>query len=175
MAPFWLKNGGTFYFCFMEKRRTQKIKKNLKSYLRIAQGDRDRRLFIDIMNCPTRYISRESLESQTVSFEDMKKFYCDKEWMLDRIDQFEWDIKMMEKKTPYAAIQYVRKRIGYDDYLKEYAVSHKISEDDLFDILYEIEERSKEFATVEEWLDYIDEYTRKLRFQNQQEIKDGVA
>lgn len=151
------------------------IARNMKSYLRIAQGERDRRLFMDIMNCPTRYISRDSLESQTVSFEDMKKFYCDKEWMLDRIDQFEWDIKMMEKKTPYAAIQYVRKRIGYDEYLKEYAVSHKISEDDLFDILYEIEERSKEFATVEEWLDYIDEYTRKLRFQNQQEIKDGVS
>lgn len=151
------------------------IARNLKSYLRIAQGERDRRLFIDIMNCPTRYISRESLESQTISFEDMKKFYCDKEWMLDRIDQFEWDIKMMEKKTPYAAIQYVRKRIGYDDYLKEYAVSHKISEEDLFEILYEIEERAKEFKTTEEWLEYIEEYTRKLKFQNQQEIKEGVS
>ena len=151
------------------------IARNIKSYLRIAQGERERRLFIDIMNCPKRYISRESLESQTVSFEDMKKFYCDKEWMLDRIDQFEWDVKMMEKKTPYAAIQYVRKRIGYDEYLKEYAVSHKISEDDLFDILYEIEERSKEFATVEEWLEYIEEYTRKLKFQNQQEVKDGIS
>lgn len=151
------------------------IARNLKSYLRIAQGERDRRLFIDIINCPKRYISRESLESHTISFEDMKRFYCDKEWMLDRIDQFEWDMKMLEKKTPYAAIQYIRKKVGYDEYLKEYAVSHKISEEDLFDVLYEIEERSKEFGTVEEWLEYIEEYTRKLKFQNQQEIKDGIS
>lgn len=151
------------------------IARHLKSYLKLAKGERDRRLFIDVMNCPTRYISRESLESQTVSFEDMKKFYCDKEWMLDRIDQFEWDIKMMEKKTPYAAIQYVRKRIGYDEFLKEYASSHKISEEDLFEVLYEIEERAKEFKTTEEWLEYIEEYTRKLTFQNQQDMKDGVA
>ena len=153
------------------------IARNLKSYLKIAQGERDRRLFLDIMNCPKRYISRESLETQKVSFEDMKKFYCDKDWMLDRIDQFEWDIKMMEKKTPYAAIQYVRKRIGYDEYLREYALNHKISEEDLFDILYEIEERAKEFSTVEEWFAYIDDYSRKLRCQNQnqQEMKDGIS
>ena len=113
------------------------IARNLKSYLKLAQGERDRRLFLDVMNCPKRYISRDSLESQRIVFEDLKKFYCDKEWMLDRIDQFEWDIKMMEKKTPYAAIQYVKKRIGYDEYLKEYAQIHKISEEDLFDILFE--------------------------------------
>ena len=153
------------------------IARNLKSYLCLARGDRERRLFLDVMNCPKRYISRDSLESQKVSFEDLKKFYCDKEWMLDRIDQFEWDLRMMENKTPYAAIQYVRKRIGYDDYLKEYAANHKIPEEDLFDILFEIEERAKEFQTVEEWLKYIEEYTRKLKSQNQrqQDIRDGIA
>lgn len=151
------------------------IARNLISYLKMAKGSRDRRLFLDVMNCPKRYISRESLESTLISFEDLKRFYCDKEWMIDRIDQFEWDIKMMENKTPYAAIQYVRKRIGYDEYLKEYALNHKISEEDLFDILFEIEERSKEFKTVEEWLEYIDEYSRKLKTQNQHEVKDGIS
>lgn len=153
------------------------IARNLKSYLCLANGARERRLFLDIMNCPKRYISRESLESPQVSFEDLKKFYCDKEWMLDRIDQFEWDIKMMANKTPYAAIQYVRKKIGYDEYLREYAASRKIPEEELFDLLFEIEERAKEFKTVEEWLSYIDEYTRKLKIQNQQQqaTKDGVV
>ena len=56
-------------------------------------------------------------------------------------------------------------------------MNHKISEEDLFDILYEIEERAKEFSTVEEWFAYIDDYSRKLRCQNQnqQEMKDGIS
>lgn len=153
------------------------IARNLKSYLCLANGARERRLFLDVMNCPKRYISRESLESPQVSFEDLKRFYCDKEWMLDRIDQFEWDMKMMANKTPYAAIQYVRKKIGYDEYLREYAASRKIPEEELFDLLFEIEERAKEFQTVEEWLSYIEEYTRKLKVQNQQQqdTKDGIV
>ena len=46
--------------------------------------------------------------------------------MTDRIDQFEWDVKMMEKMTPYAAITYLRKRVGYDEYLKEYCISRHL-------------------------------------------------
>ena len=33
-------------------------------------------------------------------------------WMQDRIDQLEWDMKMMEEQTPYAAIQYIRESIS---------------------------------------------------------------
>ena len=58
--------------------------------------------------------------------------------MQDRIDQFEWDIKMMENKTPYAAVQYIRRRIGYDDYLREWAKIHRTGEEDLFEILEQI-------------------------------------
>ena len=78
-----------------------------------------------------------------VSFEDIRCFYMDKSWMLDRIDQFEWDLSMMEGQTPYAAIQYIRKHIGYDDYLKEYARERRISEEDLFTVLTEIQEKRK--------------------------------
>ena len=37
--------------------------------------------------------------------------------MTDRVDQLEWDMKMIKDKTPYAAIQYIRKHMGYDEFL----------------------------------------------------------
>ena len=100
--------------------------------------------------------------------------------MQDRIDQFEWDVKMMENKTPYAAIQYIRKKIGYDDYLKEYAKIRRIREEDLFEILYEIQERSKEFQSFEEWFLYIENYGKMLKEKKDRSRKDqngeqGVA
>lgn len=148
------------------------IARNLISYVRLALGERERRLFLDVMNAPKRYISRESLERAEVSFEDIRRFYMDKSWMLDRIDQFEWDIKMLEGQTPYAAIQYIRKHIGYDDHLREYAESRKISEEDLFTVLAEIEEKAKEFASTEEWLSYIETYTRAIQSKKSRQMKD---
>ena len=152
------------------------IARNLISYVRLALGERDRRLFLDVMNAPVRYISRDSLENAVVSFEDIRCFYMDKSWMLDRIDQFEWDLSMMEGQTPYAAIQYIRKHIGYDDYLKEYARERRISEEDLFTVLTEIQEKSKDYSDMQEWLDYIERYSAALLGQKTRQSgrNDGV-
>ena len=104
------------------------IGKDIQAYFRLAMGERRRQDFLQVMNRPKRYIGRDSLAGRAVSFEDIRNHYCDKEWMMDRIDQFEWDVKMLAKMAPYAAIQYIRKRIGYDDFLRDYAFSHNIPE-----------------------------------------------
>ena len=83
------------------------IGKNLCAYLRMAIGKRERKDFLEVMNRPIRYISRSAVETGEVSFESLRKFYCDKEWMLDRIDQLDVDLRVMKNLTPYAAIQYI--------------------------------------------------------------------
>ncbi len=140
------------------------IARNLMSYMRLASGERERRLFLDVMNAPVRYISRDSMEGSSVKvcFEDLRRFYMDKDWMLDRIDQFEMDLKMLENQTPYASIQYIRRHIGYDGYLKKYAEDHRIKEESLFEILAGIEERAKDFQSAGEWFAYIENYTKTL-------------
>ena len=112
---------------------------DLMSYLRMSQEGCKRRYLLRIANRPKRYLSRESMEGQ-VSYESLRNFYCDKAWMLDRIDQLEWELKMLKDKAPYAALQYIRKGMGYDDFLREYAVSHKISKEELLEIADEIHE-----------------------------------
>ena len=98
----------------------------------------------------------------------MRKFYCDKAWMIDRIDQLEWDVKMLVKMAPYAAIQYLRKRIGYDDFLREYALQHQMQNSDLLDVLSEIEEAAKAFSSVEEWFAHVEEYTETLKVKEKE-------
>ena len=139
------------------------IAKDIMAYFRLATGKRRRQDFLQVMNRPKRYLGRDSVAGAKVSFEDMRKFYCDKDWMIDRIDQFEWDVKMLMKMAPYAAIQYIRKRIGYDDFLKEYAFTHQINRSDLNEVLAEIEEAAKAFTSVEEWFTHVEEYTETLR------------
>lgn len=143
------------------------IGRNLCAYLRMVVGKKERKDFLEVMNRPIRYISRSAVESGEVSFESLRRFYCDKEWMLDRIDQLDVDLRIMKNMTPYAAIQFIRKKIGYDDFLRDYALTHKIKAEDLFEVLHEIQERAKEYKTIPEWFSHIEQYTKELERKSQ--------
>ena len=145
------------------------------SYLRLSQGEYDRKYFLQIANRPNRYLTRESMKTGNVSYESLRRYYRDKDWMVDRIDQLEWDMKMICDKTPYAAIQYIRKRMGYDEFLKEYAAYRKISSEDLFAVLEEIGQNSKGYGTIKEWFEHIESYGKMLKEQNKKNgEKEGV-
>ena len=144
------------------------IAKDFQAYMRLALGRRERKDFLQVMNRPKRYIGRDSLTGAEVSFEDIRKFYCDKDWMMDRIDQFEWDVKMLAKMAPYAGIQYIRKRIGYDDFVRDYAYTHHTERSNLNEIIAELEDSAKQYTTIEEWFRHIEEYTEMLRLKEQQ-------
>lgn len=141
------------------------IGQNLITYMKMALGDRSRKSFLEIMNRPNRYISRDSVDKGDISFEDLRRFYQDKDWMLDRIDQLDVDLRVIQRCAPYAAIQYIRKHIGYDEFLREYAQFRRIKLEDLNDVLREIEERAKAFKTIKEWFAHIEEYSQELRRQ----------
>ena len=145
------------------------------SYLRLSQGEYDRKYFLQIANRPNRYLTRESMKTGNVSYESLRRYYRDKDWMVDRIDQLEWDMKMICDNTPYAAIQYIRKRMGYDEFLKEYAAYRKISSEDLFAVLEEIWQNSKGYGTIKEWFEHIESYGKMLKEQNKKNgEKEGV-
>ena len=145
------------------------------SYLRLSQGEYDRKYFLQIANRPNRYLTRESMKTGNVSYESLRRYYRDKDWMVDRIDQLEWDMKMICDKTPYAAIQYIRKRMGYDEFLKEYAAYRKISSEDLFALLEEIWQNSKGYGTIKEWFEHIESYGKMLKEQYKKNgEKEGV-
>ncbi len=144
------------------------IAKDIRAYFRLADGSRERSDFLLVMNRPKRYLGRAAMSgSGKGSFEELRKFYCDKDWMQDRIDQFEWDLKMMGKMAPYAAIQYLRKKVGYDDYLRECAEARGIQPSEYFDVLAELEEASKPFATAQDWFAHMEEYANALKKQRQ--------
>lgn len=153
------------------------IAKNIISYMKLAMGDRSRKEFLQVMNRPNRYISRDALEDTQVSFEALRWHYEDKEWMCDRIDKMEEDLKMLKNMTPYGAINYIRHGIGYEEYLKLYASYRKLKMEDLYEVLEELADSAKGYKTFGEWFVHIEEYTEKLKEQAKQQVseKQGVV
>ena len=64
---------------------------------------------------------RSAFTESVVDIEELKKYYEDKEWMIERFEQFQYDLKMLSNLKPYPAINFIRYGIGYDDYIKDYA------------------------------------------------------
>lgn len=153
------------------------IAKDIFAYLRIAMGSRERRDFLQIMNRPKRYISRDSLDEEYVAFDVWEWFYEEQPWVAERIRKLEADVKRLERMNPYAAINYIRKGIEYDTFLEEYADYRRIRVDDLYDVLDELQESAKGFESFDGWFEHIENYTKEMErlYQNRQEVSDSVT
>ena len=155
------------------------IAKDLFSYLRLARGERSRGDFLCVMNKPKRYIERDALDEAQVSFGRLKCYYAEKPWVLKRLYQMENDLKQMRKMNPFAAINFLRKAVGYEDYLREYASYRGIKEEELFEVLDFLQEASRGFASLEAWEAHIQEYREERKKQEQEKNttkkKDAVT
>ena len=147
------------------------------AYLQMAAGDRTRKTFLEIMNRPNRYIARDALTSAVISFDSLREFYKDKDWMCDRLTTLETHLRILSTLSPYAAVNFIRKGMGYEQYLIEYAQYRKIRPEELLEILDRIQESAKGMKTLEEWQEYIEDYTKKLAEQakKQESKREGLV
>lgn len=155
------------------------IARNLIAYIRLALGESDRALYFQIMNRPKRYLSREAFADPQVDLKKVRQYYCaqeGKEYVLERLDRLEEDLKLIRKTNPYAAITYIRRAIGYDDYLRDYAKFRRINEEELFDTLAQLQEAAREYSTFADWFQHMEEYKEQLKKQSEnREKKDRDA
>ena len=145
------------------------IAKNIFAYMELADyKDRDetgkwRRLFLPIANRPARYITRETMRRENL---DLSVLYMEnrgKSYVLERLDKLKYDLSMIKRLNPAAAVKYIRKAVGYDDFLKKYASGRNLDTDSLFEILEEIEASTAGFDTYTAWKAHIEEYTMLLK------------
>ena len=158
------------------------IAKDIIAYINAAVDFREKGVMkrgdmLRLINRPKRYISRDVFPRAEVNLEDVKRFYQDKGYVLERISKLEYDIAMIRNMNPYAAIQYIRHGIGYEEYLTEYAEYRRMKPEELYDVLEELSEAAKPYKTYQEWFKKIEEYGEELKKQarERQEKKDGIT
>lgn len=138
------------------------ISRNILTYIRIAMGSRAREDILQVINRPKRYISRDAMPDETVSFEKMKAFYADKDWIAERIESLEGDLRAIARMSPLAAVNYIRQGMGYDEYLIEYAAFRRMRPEELLETADELKESAAGFKTFDEWLAHIEAYKEEL-------------
>ncbi len=157
------------------------IVKDVFAYLHMARdlkkGMVKRSDFLQVMNRPRRYLGRECLEDELVSWEALLTWYDDKPWVCERIEKLEKDLKMCGMLSPTGALHYIRNIIGYEEYLKEYADYKGRKPEDLLGILDELRELAAGFKSLEEWEARITAIRAELLRQakEREQNTDGVS
>lgn len=143
------------------------IAQTLFAYMRLGAGSRKRTDFLRIYNRPNRYFSRDAFLAPEISFDSLFRYYQDKAWMMKRAAKLEDDIHVLGRLAPYGQVIYIRREIGLDDYVKEYAGERGIPEEELLQVLDELSESARNYPTWDAWQKGIEEYREKLQTQGQ--------
>ena len=164
------------------------IARDIFSYIRIAQGSRERKDYLQILNRPNRYISRDMIDSASLarpgtgpqfSLGLLRRNYEGKRWMQERLDHLARDLQRLSGLDPFAAVNFIRKGMDYDSFLEEYAGQRGFAASELLDIADELAESGKPFGSCRQWFAHIEEYTRemeeKARRQREEAGPDSVS
>lgn len=155
------------------------IAQDICAYIRmaadeLAKSGRVRRSdVVRVINRPKRYVNREALEGTEISWNGVKSWYRDKGWMVERIEQLEYDLRMIGRMAPVAAVNYIRKGVGYDEYLQEYAEYRRMKPEELFEVAEQLQESASGFDSAPEWFAHMKEYGEQLKEQAKRLEKDA--
>ena len=130
------------------------VAKDILSYVRGALKF-DGRCFneelIYVLNKPQRYISRQVVLSVNMNISAVRRIYSK-----NNLDSFLFHIEMIRKLPPQAALSYIRKGAGYEEYLRLYAIENNIPMSGLLKQLEQLVQECSKFNTLEQWINSID-------------------
>ena len=150
------------------------VAQDILAYLQFADGEQTREHFFRIMNKPVRYLSRNAVMQPVVDRQQLLRFYQGKEYVQQAISDFFLDCKRLKNMSPFAAVNYIRKGIGYDQYLEKYAVEKNISSEEWLQQAELLQRNAGEFDTVKDWLTHIQRYAQQLQNQKQKTSENAV-
>lgn len=123
--------------------------------------------FVKVMNKPFRYISREALPETLITKTDLITYYQNKKAMHPILNKLFSDLTLVARLHPYAAIQYIRKVMGYEQFVKEQSTQNKES---ILSRLNVIQQSAYGTHSLKEW----QEHLQKLDETGAKEVEEGV-
>lgn len=135
--------------------------RDLLAYLRFAKTDRSRGQFLQIMNRPCRYLSRHCVPEGQVDLTVLKNIYRDKPYVQKILARMQTDLVRMGRMDLYAAVNYVRKGIGYDSWISREKSGKALEEAKAAADFFQ--ESVREFRSMEQLEEHMESYVRALK------------
>ena len=148
---------------------------DMLAYLQFFLEGKKRSDFLRIMNKPLRYLSRNALSAlsnEVVNWRELKEYYSLKKYIVSNLEQLEQNEKWIQKLDLYGACFYIRKVIGYEQYLEEHIKEQNLNWEEAKEILDFVQESTRNMSSLKEWKEYIEQYEDALKTSGEE--KEGV-
>lgn len=170
--PFCLRDGMVSLF-------DQWITKDILAYLSLAQDRNNNECITRVINKPKRYISKANVEiakreggnliTALLRLESLSP------WQKDYLQEFLFNLQVMQEKSLLDAIRYIRQYIGYEEYLREYAAYRKMPVESLLEVLDDIEDSARNYESLAEWEASLKDMAEKLKAAPQKRQSDMLT
>lgn len=137
------------------------IARDIIAYFKLALGNMERKNWLMVVNRPKRYISRELFDSEQVDLSGIIKRNSEKAWVGKNLTDMKTDLNIIKNMDAFSAMNYIKKIIGYEAYLREYAKERNIRAEDLLELYDQLLESAKECDTLSAWFAHIEQVRAK--------------
>ena len=149
------------------------VAKDIIAYMRYALYETNQEDFLRIMNKPVRYIKRSTVPRGAFKMRELIDNNHATGYVVQNILEFYDELHFIKSLNPFSAVNFIRKGVGngtgYDAYLKKQAAEKGKDVSEEFEELEELMRLSREFETIELWLEHIENYDAILYEIAQQE------
>ncbi len=108
--PFYIRDRAESMFDGNEGR-------DIRAMLDFSKGKCSRENFLRFMNKPLRYISRAEAGNENIDLKELLNNSDPKKYMYGRLKRLIYDMEKLKNMHPFAAVNYIRKGMGYEQYV----------------------------------------------------------
>lgn len=145
------------------------VAKDIIAYLRYALHEDSVEDFLRIMNKPVRYIKRLTVPRNRFTMQELIENNRSTGYVIQNILDLYDNLHFVRNLNPFSAVNFIRKGIGYDTFLKKQAIEQGRDGSKDFEELEELMQLAKDFETIPEWLEQIQNYDAVMQEVMQQE------
>lgn len=139
------------------------VAKDIIAYLNYALREDSVSDFLRIMNRPVRYIRRNTVPRNPFPMQELLENNRTLGYVVENINALYDALHFIKSLNPFSAVNFIRKGVRYDDYLKNKAAECGRNAVKELEELEEIMQLAKGFETLAEWVEHIQNYDSTLR------------
>lgn len=145
------------------------VAKDVIAYMNYALQEDSPEDFFRIMNRPVRYIKRNTVPLKPFKMRELLENNRSTDYVTKNILELYEQLHFIKQLNPFSAVNFIRKGVGYDDYVRKQASERGRDAKKELEELDELLQLAKGFETTKEWLEHIKDYDAVINHAMQQE------
>ena len=147
---------------------------DIEAYFQLALGNVTKARMLSILNRPDRFLHRQSVE-RGADKASMLEFYRINPACYKMVEALWADIALISKMSPVAAINYIRKAMGYESFLETEAVKKQVEMAEYNDVLDFLIEVFRDCRTIRQAIDKLNIQRLKIDYENKNKNVDKAG